>query len=123
MQEISMPHKIDLPLPNLTRERAYVKKFNDIILGDDYIEYRYQYKSEVENEDTKIWEPNLAFSIKKIPKRLVASLEYRYYQKANLFGIVINFEGVADEMVVCFEDKKHGQEIYNIIDKWLYNKV
>lgn len=121
MEPLALPYKIDLPLPELTREKNYRKKVNEITLAADYIEIRHHFYSEVQNEETGIWEDNLSFSIQKIQKSRVALIEFRYYQKGDLFGIDIDCEGVANKVSIYFTDKKEGQKVFGIIDKWIYS--
>lgn len=118
---MTLPHKINLPTPDLRCERNYRVSHNYIILGLDFIQFNYQYKAEVQDENTELWEDTIAFQVYKVKKASISGIKYRYYTKADVFAIEIDCTGIGDTITFCFADKKEGQEIFDIIDKWLYS--
>lgn len=120
MSEITLPYKIDLPLPELTRERNYRAKFNYIILGDNFFENSGRFRSEIENEETKVWEDGISFYRQKVKKEKIAAITFRYWKKNALFAIEIDVDGLADTIYLWFETKVEAENIFKIIDGWLY---
>lgn len=124
MHTIEIPYTIELPLLELTRERNYRAKYNTLTLGENYLENKARYKSEIQDEHTLVWEEGIAHFQIKVKKESIAALSFRYWKKNDLYCVEIDVDGMADTLYLWFQERSEGQKVFDIIDNWLYgNKM
>lgn len=115
--------KISIEPITLTRQRMVDKRMMELELADTWFAYRFKFRAEEpdEKDDQLPWEEVDNDFDSRFPKGRFAGLEKHWVQKGKRWKIIINIDGVAQEISVFFKKQKDCEAVFDQLVDYFFN--
>ena len=111
--------KIDLPLREYSVRRNVQCKECYLLLQDKVIQYKVVSEHECLNEDTDVWELQIANWRWTRQRVLISDVNMYYNNKEQMWSVGIEFSGVGGECAWWYTDPKEALKVYNQLTEYM----